>query len=311
LKALVTGSSGFIGENLVKRLLQSGNSVTGLDIITNSQLESLKNFNFVQCDMNKDDFFEHLDLDFDYIFHLAAINGTSNFYDNPYEVLVAAIRPTLNLLDWLKKVEISPVLFHAGTSESYAGIFELLSFKIPTPENVPLVVSDILNPRWSYAAAKIASEAAVVNFCRMNGLPWIIGRFHNVYGPGMSDKHFIMEFTKRLMSGKVEVYGGEHTRAFLYIENAVEILIRLVCEKRAHNKVVNIGSNEEVQVLEVATIIARMLDNYQQIQVYPAPIGSVLRRCPDTELLKSLIQVPDEPTLEDGIRKTLRYFNLL
>lgn len=306
MKVLVTGSSGFIGSNLLKWLVENNFQVSGLDITSNPSLNNYEGkYRFVQADLNENDFYSQLETDYDVVYHLAAINGTANFYKMAYEVLVSGIRPTLNLLDWIDKLPKKPVFFLAGTSESYAGIFDFIEYAVPTNEQVPLVISDIFNARWSYAAAKIASEIAVVNFCRSRDIPWIIGRFHNIYGPGMSDKHFILDFAKRVKNGRLELFGWENTRSFMFIDHAVQALVQLVGNRDSYGKVVNIGTSRESTILEVANLILSHMKTQGSIELYNSPDGSVMRRCPDTKLLNSLVNLGEEIDLRVGIGRTL------
>lgn len=307
MKILITGASGFIGSNLLMHCVERNDEVTGIDLFEHEKFAEMKGkYKFLEENLNEKNFFPFLENDYDAIFHLAAINGTSNFYDRAYEVLSSGIRPTLNILDWMNSVECKSVLFLAGSSESYASIFEFHDYAIPTDEKVPLVVSDVFNARWSYAASKIASELAVINFCRPRNIPWIIGRFHNIYGPGMSDKHFILEFAKRAISEQVNLIGWQNTRSFMFINDALKVLTELVTNTSAFGQVINIGSSKEKRILDVAKIILQILNINSHIELLDAPAGSVWRRCPDIGKLQALLGNLSETDLVEGISLTLR-----
>ncbi len=106
---------------------------------------------------------------------------------------------------------------------------------------MPLCVDDVFNERWSYAAAKIHGEVLVINACRQFGVPFSIIRYHNVYGPRMGDKHVVPDFLIRLRQGVAELHGHEDTRAFLYIDDAVEATRLVGTSDSTAGQVINVG----------------------------------------------------------------------
>jgi len=151
MKTLVTGGAGFIGFHLGKFLADKGYNVTLLDnFARGSEDEELKQFlekdnvNFIKADLTNTEFFSKLDREYDQIYHLAAINGTENFYNIPHKVLKVGILGTLNMLDWFVNSGKGKFLF-SSSSETYAGALKLLGdkFPVPTPEEVPLVIEEV------------------------------------------------------------------------------------------------------------------------------------------------------------------------
>lgn len=287
-KILVTGAQGFIGKHLIQRLSEYDYEIFTSDISNEQDL----------CDPV---LVSNLP-DVDIVLHLAAYNGTKHFYNKPYTVVRNNILPTQFLLD--RYAGKCRKFIFSGTCESYAGAIDLLNYKIPTDERVPLVVEDVTNPRWSYGGTKIANELQVISAYNELNQDYLIIRYHNVYGPGQRD-HFIPEFVERALTGDVRLFGYENTRSFIYIDDAVDATIKLIRSEKA-NYIVNVGNDDETSIEEVAEIILSLLKISTPIKFDSAPIGSVNRRCPDISLLKNLIGYTPKITLKEGIEKTLR-----
>jgi nucleoside-diphosphate-sugar epimerase len=157
-------------------------------------------------DLNSLEFVHQLPSKLDYVYHLATINGTQNFYSIPYDVAVSCVIPTWNLIEHFKH-DKSVKFILAGTPESYASTVDAGYASIPTPESVLLSISSSLEPRWSYAAGKIFAEVLVSNANKQFGLRFLIARFHNIYGPRMGHFHFIPDFLHRVQSKNFTLYG--------------------------------------------------------------------------------------------------------
>ena len=285
-KILVTGSRGFIGQHLVTALELLDYKVYTADLCDGVDL----------CNI---DIVKNLP-DVDIVFHAAAFNGTKYFYSQPYDVIRHNVLPTQNLLD--RYINRCEHFVFTGTCESYSGAVDTFGYAVPTDEKVPLVVNDIMNPRWSYGGSKILAELLCSAAYNQFYQPFTIIRYHNVYGPGQKD-HFIPEFASRLLDGKTDIYGYENTRSFLYIDDAVAATIQLL--NSPVNGPINVGIDQEVSILSIANIIKNYLKIEQELILHPAPIGSVSRRCPDIALLKSKIDYNPTVDLHTGIKRTL------
>lgn len=314
-RVLVTGSCGFIGFHLANKLSELDIEVHCVDDFSNSSFDesykkliSKANVHHHHLNLEIDDL-HGLDQDFDVVFHLAAKNGTANFYEKPFDVIKSGIQPTLKLLDHLKNNK--GVFLLASTSENYAGGVNKFSFPIPTPEDVPLVVEDIKNTRWSYASAKILSEAAVIAAETQFGAKFVIARIHNVYGPRMGFKHFVPDYMSRIIKHEFLVYGPEQTRSFLYVDDACRILFELAVSESSINKIVNVGSDSENTIGDVCTIINQIAGVDEEIQSLAAPVGSVGRRIPDLTQLRSMIQDFERTPLRVGLSHTWDYYKQL
>ena len=279
---LITGAKGFIGKNLIKEF-NNKYKIYGLDR-NNGDLKLKKKFPIV-----------------DIVIHLAAFNSTKDFYARPLQVIEDNLIPTLNLLNFYKKQKTKPLFIYTGTPEIAAGATDSFNYKIPTDEKVPMIIEDIQNPRWSYASSKGLGEQAIVS----SGLKYIIIRPHNIYGPNQIN-HFFPEFIERCRKGKIVLNGWKNTRSWLYIDDCCDAIHKLMKCKKAINQIVNIGSNDERKVIDVAKMILKELGIKKNIIKNKAPKGSAKRRMPNITKLKKLTNWTPSTKLEDGIKKIIR-----
>ena len=288
MKILVTGSSGFIGQHLVPALESQGHVVVradrtdGCDLTVKANVDSLP--------------------DVDIVVHLAAHNGTKHFYNRPLDVVRDSVLPTQYLLDRYAG-QVKRFLF-TGTCESYAGAVDLFDYPVPTDEQVPLVIGDVTNPRWSYGGSKIVNEIQCVAAHAQLGQEYAIIRYHNVYGPGQVD-HFIPEFYERALTGNLTLHGWENTRSFMYISDAIEATCRVIFEQPFANQIVNIGVDDEISIRDLAIQILYEAGISGDVVCMPAPEGSVKRRCGTIDKFHSLTDFEAKVMLSEGIRLTL------
>lgn len=286
MKILVTGSEGFIGKHLTKELQEHGYQVFTAD-------------KKIGHDLSQESVVQALP-DVDIVFHAAAVNGTKFFYQQPYSVIRNNVLPTQFLID--RYAGNCQHFVFTGTCESYAGAIDRFGWPVPTDESVPLVIEDVRNVRWSYGGSKALGELMCIAAHAQFSQPYTIIRYHNVYGPGQVD-HFIPEFASRLDSGSTNLYGHANTRSFIYISDAVEMTIQLL--ERSVNQIVNIGSDHEISIKNLAELILSIKNIKAPLILEPAPLGSVSRRCPDLTLLKSLINYNPKIDLDQGLKLTL------
>lgn len=295
MKYLVTGSSGFIGYYLTNELAKKkDNYIYALD----------KNY----CNFDKKNIQEithDLKIPFDnfpkvdFVIHLAAYNGTKWFYKKPFDVIKDNIIPTINLLEFYKNYPLKRFIY-AGSPESTVVATENFNYKIPTDENCPIGVSNVLNKRWSYANSKALGEQAVI----ASNLNFAIIRYNNVYGPRQID-HFISEFYERAKKGKYELYGYDNTRTFIYIDDAIKATKLIIESNDFNNEIFNVGGEDEKTIKSVAQEILDLMGIKSKIKLFKAPEGSTKRRCPDITKLKRITGFEQETSLIEGLKKTL------
>lgn len=244
----------------------------------------------------------------DVVFHLAAVNGTEFFYSKPEVVLDVGIRGILNVIEGAR-VE-NAELFVASSSEVYHS-----PPRVPTDERVPLVIPDPLNPRFSYAGSKIASELLAINFGRGHARRVVIFRPHNVYGPDMGWEHVVpqlaLKVRERLSTpGTVELPiqgSGSETRAFVHIDDAIDGLM-ILFERAEHLGIYNIGVDEEVEIAQLAREIGQCYGRTVRVLPGAAPDGATSRRCPDITRLRSLGFAP-RVSRADGLARTVSWYD--
>lgn len=314
-KMLVTGGAGAIGYHLSKALAELGHDVVIVDNFSRSRsdllfdnLISLDNVRFLNIDLCDASAVSSLDVDFDYVFHLAAMNGTQNFYDVPFDCLRNCTLPTINLLNHFGANGNLRRFIYAGSSEAYASTVSRFGWKVPTDEKVPLCIDDPQNVRWSYGGSKLHGELATVAASKQFGIPYTIIRYHNVYGPRMGDKHVIPDFLRRAQTGVYELYGYQDTRSFIYVTDAVRATVMVANSESMKNEIVNIGSAEEITILALAEKILSLMGISHDITCHPSPKGSVSRRAPDLSKLSTLTGFKQQVSLDQGLMETIRYY---
>lgn len=313
---LITGGAGFIGFHLAKALAEENYEVTICDNLFRgrmdddlTRLRKRENVRFINCDLTDKDELKKLGREYDYVYHLAAINGTKYFYEIPHEVLRVGVLSTVNLLEQFKGTK-AKMLF-ASSSEAYAGTALSFGVPIPTPEDVPLTVNDVHNPRFSYGGSKLVGELLFINYARAYKFPMTIIRYYNTYGPRMGYEHVISEFCVRILRKEdpFRIYGGNQTRSFCYISDTVKATRLLMESSETNGEIVNVGNPfEEITIRELAEKMFDLLDFYPAVEVLPLPKGDVVRRCPNIDKLARLTNFRPEVALTDGLVKTFEWY---
>jgi nucleoside-diphosphate-sugar epimerase len=201
------------------------------------------------------------------------------------------------------------VLF-SSTSECYAGTIDTFNSLIPTPEEIPLCVSDIRHPRFTYAVTKMLGESGFLNYSRMLGFECTIVRFHNVYGPRMGFKHVIPHLVQRFLDNETPflIYGHAQTRAFNYIDDAVEGTVLAMESDKSNGEIYHIGTMEEITIEQLVHFTGNYFGYkgpYENAPTYP---GSVARRCPDITKAKTQLGYSPKIGWEEGLTKTLNWY---
>jgi len=315
-RIIVTGSAGFLGYYLAHSLAQSSkNEVICIDNFIRGEEDELyrklierPNVTHICADLTDQSAVRALPNDVDMVFHMAALNGTQNFYERPFEVVRCCTLPTMFLIEKYAASGKLSRFVYAGTSEAYASTVTRFGWSVPTAEDVPLSFDDVMNSRWSYGASKMHGEIATVNGCRNYGTPFTIVRFHNAYGPRMGDKHVVPDFLMRAKRGVFELFGYEDTRSFIYAEDAVRATIDLGYAAGSVDQVVNVGSEDEITIESLGREIMRVCGFSGDIKLHPSPQGSVKRRAPNIGRLRRITGYEPRWSLEDGLRKTAEFY---
>jgi UDP-glucose 4-epimerase len=313
MRVLVTGCAGSIGKYLVQNLIFDPkiSAVFGAD-----QSDSLKtlisssdilreNEKFIPIGINLADKFEVNKLPLvDYVYHLAAINGTQNFYRIPWDVYFNSIETTINLIDYYKSKKIKRFVY-TSSSEVYASLTDIGANKIPTDESAAVGFTNVMNPRWSYAGAKLSGEIALVAAAEQFGLNFSIIRYHNVYGRDMGLNHVIPDFIYRGKAGIFQLNGADNIRSFIFIDDAIRATILVAQSEKSINRIINIGSEETISMRDLGDKIMKIFGWTGTVVEFPAPDGSTINRCPDTSFLRDELGFKLIYSLDEGLAKLI------
>jgi nucleoside-diphosphate-sugar epimerase len=312
-KTLITGGTGFIGRAVVELCLKNDENVTVLDNDSRGSIQKLSHlknqFRYISGDIRDPELIIEATRDADRVIHLAYINGTEYFYSKPYDILEVGVKGILNILD-AHRINGFKELIVASTSETYQN-----APVIPTPESTPLVIPDVLNPRFSYGGGKIATELLAINYAKQNDLVVKVFRPHNVYGPDMGNEHVVPQLIEKIQKSRktipqnclVEIQGsGNETRSFCYIKDFISAL-QVTLEDKANLGIYHLGVNDEVSILDLTSKIASIMQTKIEIKTSSLLKGSPLRRCPDISKIERL-GFRQEWTLEMGLEETVQWY---
>ncbi|OGQ17631.1 MAG: NAD-dependent dehydratase [Deltaproteobacteria bacterium RIFCSPHIGHO2_02_FULL_40_11] len=309
---LVTGGTGFIGSALVHRLVKDGYTVRVFDNNSRGNAERLKpiqnKIEYIEGDIRNEKQVLGACQDVHGVFHLAYVNGTRFFYEKPDLVLEVAVKGLLNIIQAASQHKVEE-FYLASSSEVYQS-----PPTVPTDETAPLVIPDVLNPRYSYGGGKMISELFTLHVGKKYFKRLMIFRPHNVYGPAMGWEHVIPEFIRKLSvipreSGEspFSIQGtGEETRSFIYIDDFIEALMCMF-HRGEHMQIYHLGTMEEVSMRSLAERISQKMEC--AIKIVPGDLraGSTQRRCPDTKKIEALGFVP-KVSLNEGLTKTIGWY---
>jgi len=323
-KILITGGAGFIGYHLAKHLLKTykkceivlvDNLQRGLMDVDFKELLKNPEITFLNLDLTKSNSFKKIGDGYDHVYHLAAVNGTKYFYKMPHETSRINLLSLIHTLEWFRSKNKEGKICFPSSNEAYAGGLNAFNkLKIPTPENVPLVVEDPYNPRWSYAATKLMGEVLMIHYSSTYNLRGVIVRPHNFYGPRAGYDHVIPEFSMRIVN-KIDpfpIFGADDTRTFCHIKDAVRAM-QMIMDSKKTNKLpietFHIGDSEEISIQKLADKMFKISGwKPQKIIVNKSPHGSVKRRLADTKKIKTMIKWIPKIKLDVGLKETLDWY---
>jgi UDP-glucose 4-epimerase len=312
LTYLVTGGAGFIGSHLAERLLNRGHRVLAVDDLSTGSMNNIRHllkkpgFHFSRSSIMSEVVLDRLASEAQIIVHLAAMVGVERIISKPVETIETNVRGTEVVLDAALRYGCRVMI--ASTSEVYGK-----GAKIPFNENDDVLLGPTCKNRWSYAASKMVDEFLGLAYQHEYGLPVVILRFFNTVGPRQTGQYgmVIPRLIGQALRGEpMTVYGdGRQSRCFCDVSDVVRAIVALSTHPDAAGRVINIGSREEISILELARKIKALTRSRSPIQLIPyekayAPgFEDMERRVPDTALVRRLIGwEPEIPLAETLVR---------
>jgi len=245
------------------------------------------------------------------VFHLAAAVGVRRIIESPVRTIETNVKGTELVLEAAARKK--RLVFLASTSEIYGK-----NNKVPFCEDDDIILGPTVRSRWSYAASKALDEFLALAYWREKKVPVIIARFFNTVGPRQTGRYGMVlpTFVNQALGGlPLTVFGtGKQSRCFGYIGDAVEAVLRLVDKDGAVGEVVNIGSDEEITIENLATLVARRTESSSPInlipydQAYEPGFEDMVRRVPSLEKLVRLIDFRPSTPLPAIIDSVVAHF---
>jgi UDP-glucose 4-epimerase len=314
---LITGGAGFIGSHLSDAYLDRGDEVFVIDDLSTGSIENISHlkkhprFRYTIDSVTNQPLLAELVDQCDVIFHLAAAVGVKLIVESPVRTIETNVHGTEVVLQLANKKKKKVLI--ASTSEVYG-----LSTEVPFREDGSLVMGATTKGRWSYACSKAIDEFLALAYWREKKLPTIVVRLFNTVGPRQTGQYgmVIPTFVKQALAGRqITVYGdGLQTRCFGYVGDVVGALVKLMDHTDAVGQVFNIGSNEEVTILELAERIKKLTNSESEItfvpydEAYEEGFEDMPRRVPDISKINALVGFRPRMTL-DGILKSVVDFH--
>jgi len=302
---LVTGGAGFIGSNIVNRLLERGDSVRVIDNLSTGKLETLapilSDIEFIEDSICNPESMLRATRKIDTIFHQAALPSVPRSIENPEASHANNITGTLNVLRAAHANGVKRVIY-AASSSAYGD----------TP-TLPKQEKMIPNPMSPYAVTKLAGEYYCRVFSSVYGLATISLRYFNVFGPHQNpDSQYaavVPKFIRCLLDGQIPIiYGdGEQTRDFTYIDNVVAANIMASQAKALHGEVVNIATASRTSVNYLFSLLQTITGRKNQAQYHPPRDGDVKHSLADISRAFELLGYQPEIDLETGLRLTVKW----
>src|SRR5215468_9804066 len=312
MNALITGGAGFIGSHLAERLVERGEHVTIIDDLSTGSVHNIRHLKgnpkfdyFLDTVTNQHLMAELID-SADIIYHLAAAVGVRLIVESPTHTMETNIRGTEVVLELAAKKKKRVLM--TSTSEVYGK-----RNHVPFRENDDLVLGPPDKGRWSYACSKAIDEFLAVAYWKEKRVPTVIARLFNVVGPRQTGRYgmVIPSLIKQALSGSdMTVYGdGTQSRCFTYISDAVSAVIARAENPATNGEVYNIGSTEEISILEIAERIKWLTGSGSRIVFVPydQAFEDMMRRVPDLTKINQLIGYAPTTTLDEILLNTIRY----
>lgn len=307
-RILVTGGAGFLGSHLCERLLQAGHDVLCVDnyftgrkaniahLVANAYFEAMRH-----------DVTFPLYIEVDEIYNLACPASPVHYQFDPVQTTKTSVHGAINMLGLAKRIKAK--IFQASTSEIYGD-----------PQVHPQSESywghvNAIGTRSCYDEGKRCAETLFFDYFRQHKLQIKVARIFNTYGPRMhpNDGRVVSNFIIQSLRNKpVTIYGdGSQTRSFCYVDDQIEAFIRFMDSPADFTGPINLGNPNEISILDLANKIIDLTGSSSKIENKPLPCDDPRQRCPDITLAKRELGWQPTVPLDEGLKKTIAYFELL
>lgn len=301
----MTGGAGFLGSHLCERLLKEGHDVLCVDnFYTGTKRNIAHLLDHPYFELLRHDITFPLYVEVDEIYNLACPASPIHYQNDPVQTTKVNVHGSINILGLAKRLKAK--ILQASTSEVYGD-----PSIHPQPENYWGNVNCI-GPRSCYDEGKRCAETLFFDYHRQHGIKIKVARIFNTYGPNMhpDDGRVISNFIlQALRNEPITIYGdGSQTRSFCYVDDMVDGLVRLMNTPDDFTGPVNLGNPNELTILKLAEKIIQMTGSKSKIVSKPLPADDPRQRQPLIELAKEKLGWTPEVTLEEGLEKTIAYF---
>jgi UDP-glucose 4-epimerase len=316
LRYLITGGAGFIGSHAAEYLLGKGHSVVAIDDLSTGSMDNLqsirghKEFQLVVESVLDSSRLGELIGSADVVLHLAASVGVFKIIESPVRTIHTNIQGTEIVLSHAARLGKRTLV--ASTSEVYGK-----SSKLPFSEDDDCVLGPSSRSRWSYAASKLVDEFLALSYFKEKKVPIVVVRFFNTVGPRQTGHYGMVlpRFVRQALDGgPITVFGdGQQSRCFGYVGDVVQAMVRLVEEPSAFGKVFNIGNDQEMSIVELATLVRdRVNPSVKIVQVpydkaYEAGFEDMRRRVPDLSRIRDLIDYKPSRTVSQIVDEVIHW----
>lgn len=316
LRVLITGGAGFIGSHLSETYLQRGDEVFVIDDLSTGSIENIRHlkdhprFHYTIESIHNQPVTAELVDQCDVIFHLAAAVGVKLIVESPVRTIENNVHGTEVVLSLANKKKKKVLV--ASTSEVYG-----LSTEVPFREDGNLVMGATNKGRWSYACSKAIDEFLALAYWREKKLPTIVVRLFNTVGPRQTGQYgmVIPTFVRQALAGRpITVYGnGKQSRCFCYVGDVVGALVKLMDAEDSVGEVFNIGSSQEISILDLAKRVKELTDSGSEIvfvpydEAYEEGFEDMPRRIPDTSKVNKLVGFKPEKRLDEILQAVIDF----
>ncbi len=304
-RILVTGGAGFLGSHLCERLLRDGHDVLCVDnYFTGRKDNILHLLREPHLEVMRHDITFPLYVEVDEIYNLACPASPVHYQYDPVQTTKTSVIGAINMLGLAKRVGAK--ILQASTSEVYGD-----PTVHPQTEDYRGNVNP-LGPRACYDEGKRCAETLFFDYLRQHRTRIKVARIFNTYGPRMlpNDGRVVSNFIVQALRGAdITLYGdGSQTRAFCYVDDLIEGLVRLMATADGVTGPINIGNPQEIPVRELAERVIRLTGSRSRIVLQPLPQDDPLQRCPDIGLARSVLGWEPSVPLDEGLGRTVAYF---